>query len=460
MVQLPVTATLARFVASTGYADIPPDVCGRAKQSLADFIGVALAGSKEPIGTSLLAMAREMAVAPEATLIGVNDQTSRFWAAVINGTIAHTLELDDGHILAHTHPGVTTIPAALATAEKQKASGSELIAAIVLGYEVNIRVGDAVTPEAQYDRGFHAGGAVGSLGAAAAVGHLLGFDWKSVAGAIGNCCLGPLAPMEPFRSGAMVKDFYGGWPAATGLWAALLAERGVFGPDNFLEGPRGMLNCLSGHWDADGIVEGLGDRWSIMGTYTKKHAACSLAHTAIDSTLELQSQLTRPISEIDSIEVRTHVFAHELNEQSPSTAQGAKFSLPFVVACALLRGCVSLEEFSPAALRNPGIMALAKKVTVKLDDEFTRVHLDHEDQRPSKVTIRFHDGEVLEGRRVIARGWPEAPLTDEEFRKKYTALSGQAVSPSRGDEIWQVVQNLDALDDVSDLASLLGRESG
>ncbi len=450
-----ITRTLGEFFAGVTFDDLPDTVRQQAKKCLLDYIGTNLAGARGSLAPAVLDLVREMGGEPQCTLIACGKKASLFWATAANGTLAHSLELDDGHILAHAHPGVATIPAAMALAERNRLGGRALLTAVALGYEPVLRIGDAITPAVLYERGFHSAALVAPFGAAVACGHLLGFDTAGMTAALANCALGPIVPMETFSKGAALKDWYGGWPAAAGLFAALLAAKGTSGTPNYLEGRRGFLQCVVGTYDSERITRKLGSEWNIMDVYFKKYASCSLSHTTVDAALKLRASHDIPIDQIESIRVGTHVMACELSERTPVSPQQAKFSLPFVVAVALLRGQVMLAEFDPATLSDNRVLSLARKVTVGEEPAHTQLHLAHEDRRPSTVAVHLRDGQVLKATVAVARGWPENPMSEEEFREKYMTLATQALSSQRAAEVWSLVQDLEHVGDVTVLTHLL-----
>ena len=192
--------------------------------------------------------------------------------------MGHHLELDDGHILGHVHPGATVIPAAFALAEARQASGRDLLTAIVAGYEVVIRVGRGIAASAMYDRGFHGPGLFGAFGAAAAAAAVLRLDPERAAHAIGNCCLTPAATFQAFTEGAGIKDLYCGWPAMVGTLAAQLAAAGISGPRLLFEGKLGLARAVADRHDLGSITADLGQAWLLPTAYIKRHSACSFAH--------------------------------------------------------------------------------------------------------------------------------------------------------------------------------------
>jgi 2-methylcitrate dehydratase PrpD len=449
------TKELAAFLAGLEYQNIPSTAIEQAKRCLLDFIGVALCGANDPTAIHIFEFFKRLGGTREATIIRHDHKTSILLAALVNGSMAHGLELDDGHIVGHVHPGVTAIPAALAVGEQMGASGKDILTAIVAGYETVIRVGDAVTPSAIYDRGIHAPGLVGAFGASAAVGRLLNLSEKEMTYALGNCCLTPVSPFQTFIEGATIKELYGGWPSLVGALAATMAGDGFTGPVRFFEGPMGFCRNVSENPDLEKITESLGDRWRILEVYFKHHASCSFSHTMVDAALAIIE--TEPIEpeDIRQIIVKTHRFASDLNEKIPDSIPARKSSLPYCVAVAILRNRVFLDEFTPDPEENEKILNLTQKTEVCLDPELDQLHVSDEGIRPAQVEIYLKNGRVLKERRDVAKGWPENPLGLAELEEKFFNLVGPFLSVDRAEEIRKLIAELETLPDISKLMKRL-----
>ncbi|MFM8990529.1 MAG: MmgE/PrpD family protein, partial [Alphaproteobacteria bacterium] len=264
------TETLAAFAVSLRPGDIPPGVMARARLCLLDVAGVTLAGAREEAMRPLAGLVAANGGVAEAGAWGLGARMPAAMAALANGSVGHHLELDDGHILGHVHPGATVIPAAFALAEARRASGAELLAAIVAGYEVLVRVGRGIATSAMYDRGYHGPGLFGAFGAAAASAAILRLDATCAAHALGNCCLAPATTFQAFKEGAGIKDLYCGWPAMTGVLAAQFAAAGIAGPRHLLEGRLGFARAVADRHDLPGIVADLGTAWLLPTAYVKR----------------------------------------------------------------------------------------------------------------------------------------------------------------------------------------------
>jgi 2-methylcitrate dehydratase PrpD len=449
----PIAETLARFAVELQLDHVPPAVVARAKLCLLDFMGVTLAGAEEAPSRAIVDFVRALGGVPEATVWGFAYEAPAPLAALANGSVGHHLELDDGHILGHVHPGATVIPAAFALAQRRGASGRDLLTAIIAGYEVLIRAGRAMAASAMYDRGFHGPGLFGAFGAAAAAAAVLRLDGEQATRAVGNCCLTPAATFQAFTEGANVKDLYCGWPAMVGVMAAQLAAGGISGPRRLFEGKLGFARAVADRSDLAGMTADLGRDWLLPTAYVKRHSACSFAHTMIDAVLSLNSGGPIPLDAVERVTVRTHRFAADLNESNPRTLTAAKSSLPFCAALALDKGHALLTDFTGDALADDRVRRLASRTTIVLDPALDARHAAREDRRPVRVEIALADGRCLAAERDVARGWPEDPLDPREITGKFQTLVEPAYGPRA---VRSLLDTLASLEDMRDV-TVLGR---
>lgn len=442
------TEKVATWVADLDFEDVPAGVVARSKIALADYLAVAAAAAQfsTPLD-SLLAVARAQAGGGGGCcVIGRQDRLPAMWAAMCNGGSAHYLELDDGHTQAHAHPGVTVIPALLAVGESAGVTGRDLLTAMAAGYELTIRLGRTVSPAAQYDRGFHIPGLIGMFAATAAVAKLRGLRAGRIVDALGNIALGPITPFNTFAQGAPVKDLYGGWPAAMGILGVDLAEQGITGSPNLLEGPMGWLQVVVGDGASPGFFDDLPQAWHLDEVYIKPHAACSLSHTSIDAALELRGQ-GWSAEQITEVTVSTHVFADRLTGQAPESTQGAKFSIPWMVAAALLDGEVFIEQSNESALQDQRYRDLARKVRVMSNDEYTQQHLADERRRPSRVELVGTDGQRATVLREFPSGGPQNPLDPGTVYARYLRLMEPSLGLEGAERLWALIDSIEVQED-------------
>lgn len=450
-----IAEALARYAVNLRPSDVPLPVVASAKLCLLDFVGVTLAGAREAPARAIVDFVRAHGGVAEAGVWGCGFRAPAALAALANGSVGHHLELDDGHILGHVHPGATVIPAVFALAERRGASGRDLLTAIVAGYEVLIRVGRAMAASAMYDRGYHGPGLFGAFGAAAAAAAVLRLDEERAVGAVGNCCLTPAATFQAFSEGASVKDLYCGWPAMVGTMAAQLAAGGIGGPRRLFEGKLGFARAVADRSDLAGMTADLGRAWLLPTAYVKRHSACSFAHTMIDAVLSLTSGAPIPLDAVERLTVRTHRFAADLDESNPRTLTAAKSSLPFCAALALARGHALLTDFTAEALADEAVRRLASRTTIRLDPGLDARHAAREDRRPVRVEIALAGGRCLVAERDVARGWPEDPLAPQDIADKFRALVEPAYGPQAARSLVDALASLEDLDDVQVLGRAL-----
>ena len=443
-----VTRKLADFVVETAFDDLPDGVTEHAKMCILDWMGVALAGSLEPPSRIMASIIEEMAGREEASVVAMGFRTSCPNAALANGVMGHSVELDDIHEEAILHPAVPVIPAALSMAEREDASGKDLITAVTLGYEVEIRIGRAAAPS-HYDF-WHPTSTCGTFGAAAAAGKLLGLDEESMAHAFGIAGTGAAGMVEVF--GTMSKPFNAGRAAKGGVMAALLAGRGFTSSTRILEAERGYLRATAGAVDLEGITRELGSDFEATKNIFKRHSSCGHTHGAIDAVLEIAERNDIKPDDISKIMVGTYPIAKSIvgDRYEPSTVDDAKFSLPYCVAAALIYGKVTLEEFSEEKLSNPFLLDLSKKVETYVDPEFVNARLG-----PAQVRISTRNGEEHRTRVVKPKGYPENPLTETELETKFRALSSLVLNHGRIEDLLKTVNDLEHADRVKDVATLI-----
>jgi len=439
MTTLSVTEQWSAFFLETPYEALPSDVIAQAKRALLDLLGVALGGASMPMAKISAEYYADLGGKPEASLLLDARRLPPVNAAFVNGVYGHTLDMDDGHRLAGGHPGVATIPAALAAAEVHNASGRELLRAIVFGYEVFVRIATHLNP-AHLRRGYHTTATVAPFSAALASGLLMGLDAERLTRAIGLAGLQGAGLMEVFHDGAMAKPFQVGRAGAAGLLAAELSARGADGPRTILEGDQGFLNAMCGDREAASLLDGLGEDWAIRGVYFKEHAACRHTHAPVDAARLLQSEHHLQPDQIDQVLVRTYSTANQLCGVTalPPGPSEAKFSLPFTVALGLTFGHARQSCFTPELVADDNLRALASRVRVQVDPDLER----RLPQRVSSLEVTTIDGHTLSVEVPFARGEPELPFTDEDIQAKYldnalTALSEPQAS-AIADEVWSL----------------------
>lgn len=336
-----------------------------------DTLAVALAGTVAP---SSQAVARTVAAAagrPEATVFGRGRITSAWDAALANGAFGHALELDDDHRVAVLHPGTVVVPATLAAAEAEGADGATFLRAALVGYEVTCRLGE-VFRGSQFYHGVHPTALCGVFGAAAAAAVALDLDRDGFVRALGIAGTQASGLTEWRADGSWIKRLHPGRAAQSGVLSARLAREGFTGPATIFEGSNGFFNAFGfgEPLDPGAMTRELGTRFSAFGTAVKPFPCCRFEHGAVDLALEAfgRGVDAAAIERVDIRIYRTDVLSYH---QEPRNAVDAQFNVPYAVAVALLRGRLGLSDFTEEAIRDPAVLALARRIFVVEDPALT-----------------------------------------------------------------------------------------
>jgi 2-methylcitrate dehydratase PrpD len=437
----PLRSPLADFICRTTFEALPADIVHQAKLCLLDLIGVGLAGAGQNVSGIARRLIPFLGAGGAATLWGSDQRLPAPAAAFLNGVQGHAIDMDDGHRFANGHPGVVTIPAAVALAEQEDLTGRELIEAVVVGYELFIRLGRAANPEL-LTRGFHTTATIGCLASGAAAAKLLGLSPPQVENALSLAGLQCAGLLEVLHSGESGKSFQVGKAAQSGVLAALMAQHGADGPEMVFESPKGIFPALAGKpCDGPAIARDLGREFGLAGVYFKKHAACRHIHAPLDAVAALMERQALPLEAIEAIEVETYSVAQSLTGQvsAGDSAIGAKFSIPVAVSLLLVFGRTDDSVFAPRCISDPRVQSLARKVRVRTTPERDRVFPR---QRGALVTV--HVGPHAYAHEVThPRGEPENPLGEGEMRAKFEQNAGTLYPAARVDLIRDLILDIE-----------------
>jgi 2-methylcitrate dehydratase PrpD len=394
----------------------------------------------------------------EATVLGRQEKTAFPYAALANGTAAHSLELDDTHQGGSIHLGVSVFSAALAVAEYTGASGKEFITAAVAGFEVAARLAMALRPKEHYSRGFHPTATCGTFGAAVSAAKLLGLDESQLLSALGIAGSQAAGSMEFLTDGAWTKRLHPGWAAFSGIHAALLAREGFVGPTTIVEGKDGFLKAYSLHSDPGRITDSLNTDFQILQTAVKPHACCRYAQAPIDATLilvedhDLQPPDVEKIT-IGMLEMGIPVICEPAErKRQPLSVVDAQFSLPFGVAVALVKRRAGLGEFSLLMLQDRAVRGLMPKVGYVRDPELEK---NYPREWPAWARIALKDGREVSAHIRFPKGDPENPLSWEELIEKYRALAEAVWQHDKVDRVQSAVRQLEQEKSLRDFAASL-----
>lgn len=450
-----ITREIARFVAGISYDALPEQVRGRVKALVLDFVGIALRARHDAESTpSLVAAASRLGFPGGAcTVIGDAGGYAPPAAAMLNGALGHSLDFDDTHASASLHPSAPIVPAALAAAEMAGAGGEDAIAAIVAGYEVQIRLALALDPAAHYDRGFHPTATCGAFGAAAAAGRLLGLDAQGCASAFGIALSMAAGSMQYLANGAWTKRSQVGHAAMCGLIAASLAREGYRGAADAIEGKWGFLHAYAPAAEASKAVEGLGERWETLRIAVKPYPSCRYSHAPLDGILALARAHGIRAEEVQQIVVGLPepgwkiIGDPEPAKQEPKSVVDGQFSMAFCAAVALRAGGLAWDDYA-RHLSDPATLALCRKVRTRVDP---RAQADFPTQMSGAVRIETERG-AFETYVRVPKGEPENFLTAAELRAKFDALVAPYLSAHRREALAAAIG---ALEEQRDIGAVL-----
>jgi 2-methylcitrate dehydratase PrpD len=452
----PLTRQIAERVLAIGPNRVTEKAEFWTKQVIIDTIACALAGLPEPCADILLRAPHLVNAEGPALIWGTDRRTSPLDAALVNGTAAHALDYDDMASLAGTHPSAVMIPALFALAEQTGASGRDLIAAYVAGFEFNVRLSRAINYH-HYEKGWHPTATMGTFSTAAAAAHLLKLDVAKTATAI--ALAGSMASGIKANFGTMTKPLHVGHAARNGVMAALLAQNGFTANHAALEEKQGFFNVYNGPgtYDAEKMLRSWGEPLEIEGTPVgiKQFGCCGSTHSAILMAFKHRADGVKP-DDVEKIEVmvQRRRLPHTFNPD-PQTPLGAKFSQQYVVARALIDGAVRLSHFEEQAYRDPQVRALMARVDAKPHPEMTD---DKSDQFGAEVIITTKDGNRRSHRIdrdvEVWRGL-ENPMSEAELWEKFKDCGALSLPKDRLAPLFERLQNFEALPNMTVLSGLL-----
>jgi 2-methylcitrate dehydratase PrpD len=408
---------LADRIAAVNADTLPAVAREKCEETTIDVIGLCIAARNEDYVGSALASWDEDG---PCTAIGHKRAVSAAGAAFANGTAAHGEDFDDTFEGGPVHAGAVIVPAVLAAAERFKLDGNAALEGIAVGIELMCRMG-LVAPKMVHKAGFHPTAVFGAVGAAAAIAKALKLERKQIVDTLG--VVGSMASgiIEYLAEGTWTKRMHAGWAAQSGLRAALLARAGFSGPRTVFEGVHGFFhgfaNTTEGNFDA--IAGDFGERWLTQSLAFKLYPCGTMTHPYIDCARRLGA---RGIKSDDVVEMVCDVgegTVHRLWEplaakQAPNNGYAGNFSQPYCIAAGFIRGNVGLSDFSDAAVKDPKVVALAKKVRYRIDpnNPYPNNFTGH-----IKATLR--DGSVIEERQPHMRGGAHEPLSRKDIEDKF-----------------------------------------
>jgi 2-methylcitrate dehydratase PrpD len=433
---------LAGFYAGVRRAELPTETVHAIRRHVLDTFGAALAGVRQPEPVAALAAASAVyGASGPAVLWGRNERLPPAVAALVNGTAAHALELDDAS--GCDHSGAVVVPAVMAALPLAPAANDgDFVAAIAVGYDLGRRVLEAAGGyDAHNNAGWHSTGTCGVFGAAAAVARLMGFDAPTTCRALGVAGSFASGTWAFLADGAMTKRLHPGHAAAAGVLAAALARSGLSGPAGVFDAPwGGFLSAYArDHGSVQMLTEGLGEEWRIHRSSIKPFASCRGTHAAIEAVLELRADGVTP-SDVDAVEIGAHqTVVRMCGGKEINTLVDAQMSLPYAVAVALIHGAADLPMFAERARNDPAVLAQVHRIAV-IEDTAAPGNV------AANVSLRLFNGEVRRRRIDVPIGSAARPLPDEAVRAKYRTLTepilGREAATALEDAVWSLGEGI------------------
>jgi 2-methylcitrate dehydratase PrpD len=448
----------------TRFEDLPGTAVESAKREVLDSLATALGGSSKPGVRELVDMVKEWGGTAQSTIIAYGLKCPAPNAAQVNATMIHALDYDDGHQVALVHIGCVAVSTCFAVSERMgKVSGKELITAIALGGDFLARLGLASKPGASaLSSGFHPTTLFGFLGAAAMAGRLMGLSDEKMVNAIGLAYHQCGGAGSGVADGALAKRMGPGLAAKAGITASLMAERGITGQRDSLEGSSGLFKVyMGGDYNPQTLVSELGIRFEGTNIGDKPYPCCGLTHACIDAALTLRSKHSVDIEQISEIIVYGGQPVYALSQppeikNAPRTIIDAQFSVPWVTATALVKGKVTVDDFTDQSIRNPAILQLARKIQSRLEPSMNRHGVG-----PGGVVIIMKDGTKYTEEVEHCLGSVERPMTFDDCARKFRECSHSSMIPlssAAADKVIDMIDRMEKLDDATEIIRLCSGE--
>ena len=441
---------LSAFVADTRYEDLSEDAVAAVRDVVLDTVGAMVAGSRLPENANLARVVVERSGPATATIIGHPLMAEPMLATLVNGTAGVGLEMDEGNRFGGGHPSIHVTPGALAVAEQMGVDARRWIEAVLVGYEVESRLGGATTVRPNV----HSHGHWGVIGTAVAVAKLKGYSADDVRSLI-NVASGmtPANTWTPCFEGATIRNAY---PGRSGLMGILAVDMHRCGYTGVKDGPTDVFGTILGDaFDREAMVDGLGGEYRVQQNYFKFYACCRINHPAIEAALDLRGVEGFAIEDVEKVEVGLRRHLEGMVGDYPQSMLAAKFNVPFAVATALVRGKADITTFYPEAINTDQVRDLAAKVHVGPDTET----MDQPDGPTARMWVTLKGGRKLSNTINLVPGDYGNRVPREKLVDKFRFLTADILGAQRAQEVIQTVDSLQDLRDMRELTSLIGGPS-
>jgi aconitate decarboxylase len=454
----PHTRAIAQFVSSLRYEDIPSEVIARIKLLMLDSLGCALYGSTLEWSRILRTTLGAVDKTDGCRIWGTAERLSAPHAALVNGTLIQSFELDDVHRQGVLHVGAVTLPPLIAVTELRPGlSGKDFLRAAIVGYEIGPRVGKCMGPQ-HIGQGWHSGATVGVFSAASAASSALGLTADQTVHALGIAGT-QSAGLMAAQYGAMVKRMHAGRAAQSGLYAALLAQNGFTGIKDVFESPYGgfctTFSRSTDRFDLSQLSWELGRQWETLRVSLKFYACVGSNHTTLDAIRAMQARRPFGPDDIDEVIVHgSHVTVEHVGwPYRPQGLTSAQLNLPFCVATLLLEGDVFVTQFTEDVVDDEARIALSRKVRVEHDPAITARGSNFRHMVRAKVKLA--DGTRMEEIVEAPRGSEHSFASEADIVAKFIKLAADTVGRAQADRIVELVLGADKLARADEIARAL-----
>ncbi len=453
---------------SVQFDDIPVPIVEVTKNEILDTLGVAVAGLSQPGPNELVELVKAWGGAEESTMIGCNHKVPAPNAAQVNATIVHARDYDDVHETAVIHPAVVTVIPALAVSELKKGlKGKDLITTVALGVDMICRLGLGTRPGmSPIMTGWHFTTLYGYLTAALTAGRILGLDEEKMVSAFGIAYHQCSGNGQCVTDGALTKRMGPGFSVRGGITAALLAEKGITGARNCLEGAQGLYKVYHhGEYDRNILTSDLGRHFEGINVSIKPYPSCRGTHPAIDAALKITTKYTIKPEEVKEIIITTGEANHYLLctpfevKIRPRNPVDSQFSIPWGVATAILRKRVAMEDFTVEAITNPQMLNLTAKIRAEVDPTLNSPR----GIEPAKVTVIMNNGDNFSEQVNTPLGGPNRPMSFEDCIRKFedcVAFAGDRIPQDNVKKAIEFIGDLEKVKDIQELIDLFAVSKG
>jgi len=445
------TEKLAEFTVGLSYDRVPEDARAAAKRFIFDSVGCALGGLKQEDTEIYRRVLEFLGGNAHATVIGTGEKASLVQAALVNSLLIRVMDYNDIYWMQDpSHPS-DIIPAALSVGEYAGKNGADILTAVVIAYEIEMRLCEFAVPGVR-ERGWHHA-TLTQFASPYAAGKMLdlGVDQLVHAAGISGSCHSSTGSVTAGKL-TMMKNTVDPLATAAGVEAALLAREGYTGPEHALDGKEGLMHCLGEGWDEGKMLDGLGETFRITQCGMKAHPTEALTHAPITATLSLIRDNKIAPEDIASVEVKTIARAADIlsdpSKYDPQSKETADHSLPYCLAAACARGKVTPQEFTDESIQDPAIRRFLPLIKVSAEPDYEALFPE---KQPNLVRIVTTDGGLFELYVEFPKGHPTMPMEKNELMTKFGALASPELSQDKVEEIYQLIERFDDLETMQPL---------